>query len=139
MQTRKDYKNWMGVKTKINNANLNRMINEGDVVWVAIGENVGVEMDGKSEKYSRPVIVLRKHSNLCFTGIPLTSQSHDGTWYHQFNFQGKTQIAVLIQTKLIDTKRVYSRIGKLSKTDYNQILISYVKLILGKKYALAKD
>lgn len=42
--------------------------------WCAVGENVGVEIDGKSEKYSRPVIVLKKHTNRCFTGVPLTSQ-----------------------------------------------------------------
>ena len=128
----KNYKKWMGVKSIINSKNKIRKINEGDVVWAAVGENIGVEIDGKSEKYSRPVIVLRKHSNLCFTGIPLTSQLHKGTWYMQFEFQGKEQTAVLIQTKLMDAHRVYTRMGELSRTDYDKVLNGYINFLLNK-------
>ena len=128
----KNYKKWMGVKSKINNGGKIRRVNEGDVVWVAVGENVGVEIDGKSEKYSRPVIVLKKHSTQCFTGIPLTSQLHKGTWYTNFEFQGKEQTAVLVQTKLMDTRRVYSRMGELSRADYRKVFKSYIEFLLDK-------
>ena len=128
----KNYQKWMIVKSKINNSKKIRRINEGDVLWAAIGENVGVEIDGKSDKYSRPVVVLKKHSNLCFTGIPLTSQLHEGTWYSHFIFQGKRQTAVLIQTKLMDVRRVYSRIGELSKADYSKLLDDYISFLRNK-------
>ena len=128
----KNYHKWMAVKSKVNNSEKVRKINEGDVVWVAIGENVGVEIDGKNEKYSRPVIILKKHNNLCFTGVPLTSQSHKGTWYVSFEFQGKKQTAVLVQTRLMDVHRVYNRMGELSKADYEKILQAYIQLLLGK-------
>lgn len=128
----KNYQKWMGVKSNINNSSKVRKINEGDVVWAAVGENVGVEIDGKSEKYSRPVIVLRKHSDLCFTGMPLTSKPHKGSWYTNFKFQNRCQTAVLIQTKLMDTHRVYNRMGKLSKTDYQKILNAYIKFLANK-------
>ena len=126
----KDYKAWMKVKSIINNGDKCQRINEGDVVWTAIGENVGVEIDGKSEKYSRPVVVLKKHTGRCFTGIPLTSKSRVGTWYANFRFQGKDETAVLLQAKLFDTARVYSRIGRLSNADYKTILNKYIDLIL---------
>ena len=126
----KTYKKWMKRKSAINNAGEYRKINEGDVVWVAVGENVGVEIDGKSEKYSRPVVVLRKHTAQCFTGIPLTSQPHGGSWYADFEFQGKKQVAVLIQAKLFDASRVYGRIGKLSRKDHTHLLNSYIKFIM---------
>lgn len=48
-------------------------ITEGEVWWVAIGENVGVEINGKSRYFSRPVIVFRKLSHLGFMGIPLST------------------------------------------------------------------
>ncbi len=133
----KNYKKWMGVKAKVNCSKKLQRINEGDVVWVAVGENVGVEIDGKGQKYSRPVLVLKKHTNRSFTGVPLTSKQHNGTWYTGFEFQGKKQVAVLVQTRLMDTARVYSRMGRLSRKDYSSILNNYVKLIVGKKYALA--
>lgn len=125
----KNYKKWMGVKATLNNKEEIRKINEGDVVWAAVGENIGTEIDGKSEKYSRPVIVLRKHSERCFTGIPLTSRPHKGSWYANFVFQDKEQTAVLVQTRLFDTARVYSWIGKLSNKDYDYISRRYIKLI----------
>lgn len=128
----KNYKEWMGVKSKLNNIRKARKINEGDVVWAAVGENIGVEIDGKSEKYSRPVIVLRKHSDLCFTGVPLTSQPHKGSWYIDFEFQGKRQTAVLVQTRLMDARRAYNRMGKLSKRDHSNILRAYIKFLLNK-------
>ena len=129
---KKDYKRWMGVKSNINNAEKIRKINEGDVVWAAVGENVGVEIDGKSEKYSRPVVVLKKHTERCFTGIPLTSKKHRGSWYADFKFQEKEEVAVLIQTRLFDVARVYTRIGKLSNKDHKTILDEYIRFINGK-------
>lgn len=128
--TTKNYRKWMGVKKSLNSKVKIREINEGDVVWVGIGENVGVEIDGKSDKYSRPVIVLKKHSKYCFTGVPLTSRTHVGSWYMQFEFQGKIQTAVLVQTRLIDTRRVYNRMGKLSKSDYNRVKLAYIRFIV---------
>ena len=128
----KNYKKWMGIKSGINNKNGHWRIGEGDVVWAAVGENVGVEIDGKNDRFSRPVIVLRKHSERCFTGIPLTSKRHKGSWYVSFVFQNRIQTAVLVQARLMDAARVYSRMGELSKKDYMLILKAYVTFIKGK-------
>ena len=125
---KKTYEKWMGKKSSINNCGAMRSFREGDVWWAAIGENVGVEIDGKSAKYSRPVVILRKHSNLFFTAVPLTSQPHRGTWYTQFMFHGKIETAVLAQTRPMDVSRLYERIGKLSRADYQKIRDGYMKL-----------
>ncbi len=93
-----------------------------------MGENVGVEIDGKNEKYSRPVIIFKKHSNLCFTAIPLTSRERNGSWYTQFEFQGRKQTAVLIQSKMMDSTRLYERMGKMSKGDYWKVVECYLEL-----------
>ena len=128
---KKTYEKWMKVKSDIHNKDKIRKVNEGDVVWAAVGENIGVEIDGKNEKYPRPVIVLRRHSGRCFTGVPLTSQLHKGSWYMDFEFQGRKQVAVLIQTRLMDAARVYSRMGELSEYDYKRVLDAYIKFIKG--------
>jgi len=128
----KDYKDWMRVKTLINNEAPIRSIKEGDVWWAAMGENVGVELDGKNEKYSRPVVVLKKHGKFCFTGVPLTSREHDGSWYVSFEFQMKKQTAVLLQTKLFDVRRLYERIGRVPNSDLKMILEHYIGLLCEK-------
>ena len=128
----KNYIQWMGVKSRVNNKGIIRSFKEGEVWWAAVGENIGVEIDGKNEKYSRPIIILKKHSNLFFTAVPLTSQAHKGTWYTQFIFHNKEETAVLVQTKPMDVTRLYERMGKLSKSDYNKILNSYLRLFQNK-------
>ena len=124
----KDYQKWMGMKSKINNKGIIRSFKEGEIWWAAVGENVGVEMDGKSYKYSRPIIILKKHSKIFFAAVPLTSRQHEGSWYARFTFQGKTEAAVLVQTKPMDVTRLYERIGKLSRKDYQLIKDSYLRL-----------
>ena len=118
----KDYKNWMKKKAQIHNSGSFRRVNVGDVVWAAVGENVGAEIDGKSDKYSRPVVVLKKHGAKCFTGIPLTTKIHHvGKQYIHFVFQNREEVAVLSQAKLFDVSRVYSRKGELSRKDFAAI------------------
>ena len=68
----KRFDEWNEVKK--NTHGLRRMpaIKEGEIWWCAIGENVGVEINGKSEVFSRPVLVLKKLSRFGFMGITQT-------------------------------------------------------------------
>ena len=118
----------MDTKARVNNKGAIRSFREGEIWWAAVGENVGVEIDGKSQKYSRPVVILRKYSNLLFAATPLTSKIHYGTWYMQFIFQGKMETAALAQTRPMDVLRLYERMGKLSRKDYDQIRDGYMNL-----------
>lgn len=91
MNNSKKFDEWNLEKSKIHYSNPIRTITEGEIWWCALGENVGVEINGKNNLFSRPIIILRKFSKLSFFGIPLTSKSHDGSWYVYFRFQGKDQ------------------------------------------------
>ena len=125
----KDYREWMGVKARVNNHGLVRTFKEGEIWWAAVGENVGTEIDGKSFRYSRPVIIFKKHSKLCFTAIPLSSQLHTGSWYCRFDFRGRAQNAVLVQAKAMDVTRLYEKIGELSRGDYRRIRDAFFKIM----------
>lgn len=105
-------------------------INNGEVWWTAIGENVGVEINGKSEYFSRPVLVYRKLSHLGFMGIPLSTQKHNGSWYIEFSFQNKNVYAVLSQAKVFSSARLYTRLGQLDEKDMSKIYEGFKKLYL---------
>ncbi len=124
----KRFDEWNEVKK--NTYGLRRMpaIKEGEIWWCAIGENVGVEINGKSEVFSRPVLVLKKLSSFGFMGIPLTSQMHEGDWYVPFAFQGKTSVAVLSQTRTFSVLRLYRRMGTLPESDLDAIAIGFDRL-----------
>ena len=91
-------------------------------------ENVGVEINGKSEYFSRPVLVLKKLSRYGFMGIPITSQKHEGSWYVSFEFQNRTETAVLSQAKVFSISRLYSRIGQVPDTDLAKVREGFIYL-----------
>lgn len=105
-----------------------QLVRQGEIWWVGIGENVGVEINGKSEYFSRPVLVLKKFSRYGFMGIPLTSQEHFGSWYVSFIFQGKKEFAVLSQARVYSVSRLYGRIGQVPNSDLELVRRGFIEL-----------
>lgn len=124
----KHFPEWLSLKEELHNTNKIPPFSEGQIWWTATGENVGVEINGKSGDFSRPVLILKKYSNLCFLGIPLTSQPHDGSWYVEFEFREKKQYAVLVQARMFSAARLYNRMGKVSTGDLKKIKVGFLKL-----------
>lgn len=105
-----------------------QLVRNGEVWWAGVSENVGVEINGKSKYFSRPVLVLKKLSRFGFMGIPLTSQPHKGSWYVSFEFQKRTETAVLAQAKVFSVTRLYGRIGQVPDTDLEKVRKGFIKL-----------
>ena len=106
-------------------------IKNGDVWWTAVGENVGVEINGKSDYFSRPVLVFKKLSRLGFLGLPLSTQNHRGSWYVNLDFQSKRVCVVLAQARVFSTARLYSRLGQLTEVDMTKVVRGFRELYLG--------
>lgn len=124
-----DFLGWMTIKDGLDRNGTIVNFSEGQIWWAALGKNVGVEINGKNKDYSRPVVVFKKLSRLCFLAIPLTSQPHEGTWYAEFVFRSKHQYAVLPQIRMMSVSRLYNRIGKLSDNDFGKIRKGFDALI----------
>lgn len=135
---KKDFDKWMKVKKRIDKENKIRSIKEGDIWWSSIGENVGNEICGKGDAYVRPVLVLKKLNRCNFLAIPLTSQKHNGSWYAAFQFDNKTQTAVVSQIQNMSVARLKRKMGQLSKGDYKIVFETLVNLLIDKKYALVE-
>lgn len=127
-QNNKHFDEWIELKKNIHSSHRIPAIKEGEIWWCAMGENVGIEINGKHEVFSRPILVFKKLSRLGFLGIPLTTQQHTGNWYIPFVFQNKTSIAVLSQARTISTLRLYRRMGTLPDTDFQLIVQGFNKL-----------
>lgn len=81
-----------------------------------MGENVGVEINGKHELFTRPVYILKKLSTSGALIIPITSKKKRGPWYFPFALKERKECAVLSQIRTISTLRLESMIGALSKS-----------------------
>ena len=117
----KHFKKWIGLKENLHFNAKTPQILEGEVWWCSLGENVGIEINGKSARFTRPVVVMKKLSRLGFMGIPLTSQEKTGSWYAEFKFLGKKQFAAVCQARVVSVSRLHSKIGQIPKSDLDII------------------
>lgn len=124
----KRFDDWNIVKSDLHFAGIFRDIKEGDVWWCSMGENVGVEINGKQEFFLRPVLVLKKLSKFGFMGVPLTSQSHEGSWYVPFVFKDKNQNAVLAQARVLSVYRLRRKMGTVPNSDLQLVRDGFRKL-----------
>lgn len=112
---------WNEVKINLNLHAGRQDIREGEIYWAGVGQNIGEEMYGKGDSYTRPVLVFKKLSRFRFMGVPLTSQEHEGSWYVPFMHDDKKQVAVIGQARVMSTKRLFKMIGEIDDTDMKRI------------------
>jgi mRNA interferase MazF len=125
----KKFLEWIRLKQKIHNESSGPLYyNEGEIWWCAIGENVGIEINGKGRLFSRPVFVYKKLSREGFLGIPFSTQEKKGTWYIEVFFKGEKNIANLSQVRIISSCRMYEKMGTLDKNDIKKIKNGFLRL-----------
>lgn len=124
----KHFDEWIILKEKLHFDGKVPSIREGQVWWCSLGENVGAEINGKNERFTRPVLILRKLSTLTFMGIPLTSQPKTGSWYQGFTFLGKREYAALCQARVTSVSRLHSKLGELPDNDLGLVRRAFLRL-----------
>lgn len=126
----KRFLEWIGVKQKLDTKDyMPPLVNQGDLWWCAVGENMGVEISGKGNNFTRPVIVLKKFGRLAFFGIPTTTNTaRTGTWYVAFRHKGVNEVAMLTQARMFSYKRLDRKMGRLDDEDYTKIKEAFCRL-----------
>ncbi len=103
----KDFFGWIKKKESINIKNHKPpMVSEGDIWWCRVGLNIGTEIYGKSNKYSRPGIIYKKLSHSFYLVIPTTSKNKEGSWYCNFNFKEQNITACLHQIRVCRLQKI---------------------------------
>ena len=124
----KDFDSWNVLKKRLDSHEVFLPIKEGEVWWCSVGANVGIEMCGKGQEFSRPVVVLKKLSRFGFYGVPLTSHLHEGSWFVEFEFKNRKQYASFAQVRIFSTNRLTNRMGTFPMSDYSKIKDRYLRL-----------
>ena len=124
----KDFDGWIKVKEELHIEGIFRSIKEGEIWWCSVGENIGVEINGKRELFLRPVLVMKKLSRFGFMAIPLTSKKHEGPWYVEFIFKNKEQYANLSQARMLSVYRLCRKMGTVPQSDLELIKEGFRKL-----------
>lgn len=129
--SKKNYSNWGQIKTIVNDKEARLFYHERDVWWCSVGLNIGDEQDGKGSTFARPVLVFKKFNNNVFWGIPITKKIKTGKFYVKIELSdGINRSAILSQLKLMDSKRLVSRLGIIIEKNYAEIQKAVIKLIV---------
>ena len=125
----KRFISWIFNKIIIDKKFKGTSINEHEVYWCLLGENIGFEQNGKGEFFLRPVLIFKKFNNTIFWGIPMSTKNKDNKYYVKVLLKDIEQSAIISQLRILDTKRLYQFIGHVSRDDFRKIRNS-VKEIL---------
>ena len=123
-----EFNGWNKVKINLELYGRRPKISQGQIWWTGLGKNIGTEINGKNSRFSRPVVIYKKLCSNKFMAIPLTSQEHEGSWYVPFRHNGKLEIAVVGDARIMSVKRLYRMIGKIDDADYERIKDGFIKL-----------
>jgi mRNA interferase MazF len=125
----KNFDNWIILKENIHEKTQQpRFFKERQIWWCALGENIGTETNGKSEFFSRPVLIYKKLSQNTFVGLSMTSKDKKGSWYVPITQHGKESKVVLSQIRVMDEKRLYKLMGELDDTDWQKVIDRFKNL-----------
>lgn len=118
----KKFIDWIQLKYKLHSKQHRApYVSEGDIWWASLGENIGYEINGKSERFTRPVIIFKKLSRSYYCVIPTTTQKKSGTWFAAFSQKNRECSACLHQIRTIDHRRLWSKLGELDTDDFSHI------------------
>ncbi len=111
----KDFDSWNSLKKKLNDEPHRPNIRAGEVRWISCGVNVGSEIDGKGDSFTRPALVVHVVGSVLALVVPLSTKIKTVAGYFPFEFQGQKASLCVHQTRVISQLRVLARKGKISE------------------------
>jgi len=119
----KDYSEWTPLKKEINNINLRPKGCREREIWICnVGENIGFEEEGKGKEFTRPVLIMKVFNKFFCHIVPLSTTDKRGKFYFPFDGKtGKTSVALLSQSKAIDTARLSRKVGFIEEKEFLEI------------------
>ena len=112
----------MSTKKKLNDRTIKPpYFKDGEMWWCHIGENVGSEVDGKGDFFTRPILIYKKLGSESMLAIPTSTKQKEGSWYVPFVYKGILEVALLSQIRVVSFKRLKEKIGKLSDSEMNDV------------------
>lgn len=100
MDTLFNFIDWLKLKIKLDSGNHKPpLVDERDIWWIFFGKNIGSEIHGKSTRFSRPGVILKKLSNSFYLVAPTTSKVKTGSWYIKIRQAGRDTFVCMNQIR----------------------------------------
>ncbi len=118
----KDFDKWNDRKISIDSNKKFNHPKEKEIWWCSVGMNVGTEIYGKGDDYTRPVLIINAEIGEAFIGIPLTSKLKNGKYSCIIRSNDKLGTALVSQIRNFDKRRLTKKIGRVMERDYKKVL-----------------
>ena len=117
----KIFTDWTKLKIRIHTLERISIIfpKKKEIWWASLGQNVGVETNGKNDNYERPVLIVKVFSNKSILILPISSKVKNGKYLIEFkNVEGQNNTINLSQLRTISTNRLLRLIGEIEDKDF---------------------
>ncbi len=126
----KTFISWTKLKVKIHLSEPKVYPKVKGIWWVSLGQNIGVETNGKNDKFERPVIVIKVFNNFGMLVVPISSNVKKGKYFIEFtNNEGERNIINMSQIRSISSKRFIRYVGELSAEDFEKVRQIYLSFV----------
>jgi mRNA-degrading endonuclease toxin of MazEF toxin-antitoxin module len=122
MEMTKDFSRWNEKQRQLDAKQERLYFRASEVWWVHLGENIGVEANGKSSQYLRPAIILKKFNKCSFLSIPLTTSPIRNNYRISIGkILDKEAAANVSQLRYMDSKRLAKKICTMDSILFSDI------------------
>ncbi len=124
MDEEKDYEKWNNLKKKLDAKAKNTMplVKPREIWWCHIGINIGSEIFGKGDSFTRPILIMKVYPNWTFLAAPLTSTESKHKNQVPSEFKGNEGSVRLDQLRMFDARRLGNRIGQLPISQFKNVM-----------------
>jgi len=114
---------WTGLKMRIDLSDRSLFPYKREIWWISLGQNIGVESNGKNANFERPVCVLKAFNKYSFLIAPISSKRKVDKYIHEFpNICGEKNYINLSQIKTLSIKRFIRKVSVLPDEDFISII-----------------
>lgn len=117
----KDFDTWNIYKKAYHAHGPDRLVNEREIWWCALGLNVGSEQDGVGSSFTRPVLIIKRFANSTALVAPLTLKIKEDKHYYILERNGKKSAVLLSHIRTMSTKRFIRIFYRLNDTAFDDI------------------
>ncbi len=118
-----NYNQWNILKQEINFTYRNTHYPKvREIWWINIGLNIGSEIYGKTDQYTRPVLILNIYKNMLMC-LPISSKiKRSKLKFKIYTLDLKCHCVVFDQIRVFDRKRFIKRKYVISKNKFKRII-----------------
>jgi mRNA interferase MazF len=122
---------WIKVKIRIEISNTSLFPYKKEIWWACLGQNIGVEMNGKHENFERPVLVIHVFNTYSLLVAPITSTENKHIYcIPMVNPSEELNTIVISQIRTISTKRLLRKAGVVDDKTFTTTIQAITSLII---------